>query len=60
MQLSVVEEGVDQKVEHMASYLCEIALYQREFVSTKPFVLSRCFHALAGAVPGQVQDTTRG
>ncbi|KAF7536600.1 hypothetical protein G7054_g4440 [Neopestalotiopsis clavispora] len=32
--LIVAEEGDDCEVEHMAAYICEIALYHRDFVST--------------------------
>ncbi|KAH8669251.1 cyclin-like protein [Ilyonectria robusta] len=39
-QLLVEEEGEDQKVEHMAAYLREIALYHRDFVSTKPSIMA--------------------
>jgi hypothetical protein len=40
-QLMMAEEGNDQEVTHMASYLCEIALYHRDFFSTKPSVIAR-------------------
>ncbi|KAM0440834.1 hypothetical protein ACHAPT_000135 [Fusarium lateritium] len=49
-QLMVTEEGDDQEVEHMAAYLCEIALYYREFVSTKPSMMARSSLALARAI----------
>ncbi|KAI8691400.1 Cyclin N-terminal domain-containing protein [Fusarium sp. Ph1] len=49
-QLMVTEEGDDQEVEHMAAYLCEIALYYRDFVSTKPSMMARSSLALARAI----------
>lgn len=52
-QLMVVEEGDDQEVESMAAYLCEIALYHRDFVSTKPSTLARSSLALARAILGR-------
>ncbi|KAI1812589.1 cyclin [Poronia punctata] len=52
-QLIVAEEGDDREVEHMAAYLGEIALYHRDFVSTKPSVMARASLALARAVMGR-------
>ncbi|RSL44219.1 hypothetical protein CEP54_014773 [Fusarium duplospermum] len=49
-QLMATEEGDDQEVEHMAAYLCEIALYYRDFVSTKPSMMARSSLALARAI----------
>ncbi|KAF7562414.1 hypothetical protein G7046_g1710 [Stylonectria norvegica] len=49
-QLMVTEEGDDEEVEHMAAYLCEIALYHRDFVSTKPSTMARSSLALARAI----------
>ncbi|KAM5355549.1 hypothetical protein ACJ41O_002195 [Fusarium nematophilum] len=52
-QLMVAEEGDDEEVEHMAAYLCEIALYHRDFVSTKPSIMARSSLALARAILGR-------
>ncbi|KAI1844852.1 hypothetical protein JX265_012472 [Neoarthrinium moseri] len=52
-QLIVAEESDDRQVEHMAAYLCEIALYHRDFVSTKPSVMARSSLALARAILGR-------
>ncbi|KAF7547061.1 hypothetical protein G7Z17_g7970 [Cylindrodendrum hubeiense] len=52
-QLMVAEEGDDREVEHMAAYLCEIALYHRDFVSTKPSTMARSSLALARAILGR-------
>jgi len=40
----------DVELERMAWYICEIAVYQREFVSTKPSVLARSSLALSRAI----------
>ncbi|KAI1433878.1 cyclin [Xylaria sp. CBS 124048] len=52
-QLIVAEEADDREVEHMAAFLCEIALYHRDFVSTKPSVMARASLALARAILGR-------
>ncbi|KAI1823209.1 cyclin [Xylaria intraflava] len=52
-QLIVAEEADDREVEHMAAYLCEIALYHRDFVSTKPSVMARASLVLARAILGR-------
>ncbi|KAK7404042.1 hypothetical protein QQX98_010163 [Neonectria punicea] len=54
-QLMVTEEGDDREVEHMAAYLCEIALYHRDFVSTKPSTMARSSLALARAILGRAE-----
>lgn len=52
-QLMAAEERDDAEVEHMAAYLCEIALYHRDFVSTKPSMMARASLALARAILGR-------
>ncbi|KAL2136615.1 hypothetical protein VTI74DRAFT_2644 [Chaetomium olivicolor] len=52
-QLVVAEERDSREVEHMAAYICEIALYHRDFVSTKPSVMARASLALARAILGK-------
>ncbi|KAI5462153.1 cyclin-like protein [Mariannaea sp. PMI_226] len=52
-QLMVAEEGDDREVENMAAYLAEIALYHRDFVSTKPSTMARSSLALARAILGR-------
>ncbi|KPM40601.1 hypothetical protein AK830_g5943 [Neonectria ditissima] len=54
-QLMVAEEGDDREVDHMAAYLCEIALYHRDFVSTKPSTMARSSLALARAILGRAE-----
>ena len=43
----------DVQLEHMTWYICEIALYHRDFVSTKPSVMARAALALARGIPGR-------
>jgi len=52
-QLIVAEERDSAEVEHMAAYICEIALYHRDFVSTKPSIMARASLALARAILGK-------
>ncbi|KAK2601666.1 hypothetical protein QQS21_004817 [Conoideocrella luteorostrata] len=52
-QLMVTEEHDDREVEQMANYLSEIALYHRDFVSTKPSTMARSSLALARAILGR-------
>ncbi|KAJ6790027.1 hypothetical protein PWT90_06752 [Aphanocladium album] len=52
-QLMAAEERDDAEVEHMAAYLCELALYHRDFVSTKPSMMARASLALARAILGR-------
>ena len=52
-QLIVAEERDDREVEHMASYISEIALYSRDFVSTKPSTMARASLALSRAILGR-------
>lgn len=40
----------DIEVEHMSLYLCEIALYHKEFVSKRPSVMARASMALARGI----------
>lgn len=60
LQIALTEEYEDLEVEHMAWYICEIALYHKEFVSTKPSVMARASLALAKAILGRadVADST--
>ncbi|KAH8179465.1 G1/S-specific cyclin CCN1 [Sarocladium implicatum] len=56
-QLMVTEEQDDREVESMAAYLCEIAMYHRDFVSTKPSTMARSSLALARAILGRTEVT---
>ncbi|KAF5136583.1 G1/S-specific cyclin CCN1 [Metarhizium anisopliae] len=55
-QLMVAEEHDDREVEQMAAYLSEIALYHRDFVSTKPSIMSRASLTLARAILGRPES----
>lgn len=52
-QLIVADEADDCEVEHMAAFISEIALYHRDFVSTKPSTMARASLALARAILGR-------
>jgi hypothetical protein len=43
----------DLEVEHMSWYLCEIAMYHKDFVSKKPSVMARASMALARDILGR-------
>lgn len=50
----------DAEVEHMSAYLCEIALYHRDFFSARPSMMARVSVVLARVIlcRGEVHDTT--
>lgn len=50
LQVALIDQHPDSAVEHMAWYICEIALYHREFVSIKPSVMARTSIALARCI----------
>jgi hypothetical protein len=56
--LTVTEERDDADVEHMALYLSELALYHRDFVSSRPSNMARVTLAAARGILGrpEVQD----
>lgn len=58
-QLLVAYERDDKEVDCMSSYLCEMALYHRDFVSTKPSTLARASLAVARAVLGRPEVADR-
>ncbi|KAF4507506.1 hypothetical protein G6O67_003997 [Ophiocordyceps sinensis] len=58
-QLLVAYERDDREVDCMASYLCEMALFHRDFVSTKPSILARASLAVARAVLGRPDVANR-
>lgn len=43
----------DLEIEHMSWYLCEIAMYHKDFVSRKPSVMARASLALARNILGR-------
>lgn len=51
LQIALAEQyNPDVEAEHMAWYICEIALYHKEFVSTKPSSMARASLALARGI----------
>jgi hypothetical protein len=56
LQLALSETSYDPEVEHMTWFLCELALYHREFVETRPSVLARSALALARCILGRTQS----
>jgi hypothetical protein len=55
LQIALSEAPYDAEVEHMALYIAEIALFHKEFVSTRPSVLARSALALARCVLSRPQ-----
>lgn len=55
LQLSLKDGSAyeDLEVEHMAWYICEIAIYHKDFVSKKPSVMARASLALAQGILGR-------
>ncbi|PHH79496.1 hypothetical protein CDD83_3852 [Cordyceps sp. RAO-2017] len=58
-QLLVAYERDDKEVDCMASYLSEVALYHRDFVSTKPSTMARASLAVSRAVLGRPEVADR-
>ncbi|CAA9965545.1 G1/S-specific cyclin CLN2 [Pyrenophora teres f. maculata] len=55
LQIALLEAPYDAEVEHMTLYIAEIALFHKEFVSTRPSVLARSALALARCVLSRPQ-----
>ena len=55
LQIALSEIAYDPELEHMAWYLCEIALFHKDFVSTKPSVMARSSLALARCILSRPQ-----
>ncbi|OCK77463.1 G1/S-specific cyclin CLN2 [Lepidopterella palustris CBS 459.81] len=56
LQLALYEAAYDPEVEHMTLYIAEIALFHKEFVSTRPSVLARSALALARCILSRNQS----
>ena len=56
LQLALHDAEYDPEVEHMTLYIAEIALFHKEFVSTRPSVLARSALALARCILSRPQD----
>lgn len=50
LQVALLEGRYDPEVEHLSLYIAEIALFHKEFVSTRPSVLARSSLALARCI----------
>ncbi|KAI9682014.1 MAG: hypothetical protein M1817_000068 [Caeruleum heppii] len=55
LQLAILETPYDPEVEHMAWYISEIAMFHKEFVSTRPSIMARSALALARCILGRGQ-----
>ncbi|KAF2109304.1 cyclin-like protein [Lophiotrema nucula] len=58
LQLALSEGPFDPEVEHMTLYIAEIALFHKDFVSTRPSVLARSALALARCILNRPQANT--
>ena len=58
LQIALEEEPCegDMELQHMTWYLCEMALFHKEFVSTRPSVLARSALALSRCILGRPQS----
>ena len=50
LHITLTESNDEVEVEHMAQFICEVALYYRDFVSTKPSIMARASIALAKSI----------
>src|SRR5436190_13669078 len=57
LQIALSEVSYDPQVEHMAWYIAEIALFYKEFVSTRPSVMARSSLALARCILNRPEPT---
>lgn len=55
LQIALSEVAYDPEVEYMSWYICEIAMFHKEFVSTRPSVMARSALALARCILGRSQ-----
>lgn len=56
LDFAVEKEQYDPEVEHMACYISEIALFQKEFVGKRPSDMARSSLALARCILGRPQS----
>lgn len=57
LQIALVEDCDDYELHHMAWYICEIALYHKEYVSSKPSIMARASLALARGILGRPEPS---
>ncbi|KAL6716681.1 hypothetical protein ACLMJK_006249 [Lecanora helva] len=55
LKIALNQGPYDPELEHMALYICEIALFQKEFVSKRPSDMARSSLALARCILGRPQ-----
>ena len=55
LQIALLEVPYDPEVEYMSWYICEIAMFHKEFVSVRPSVMARSALALARCILGRGQ-----
>ncbi|KAI9680301.1 MAG: hypothetical protein M1829_001187 [Trizodia sp. TS-e1964] len=53
LQMIHAEVSEDPELEHMASYICEMASFHRDFVAVRPSVMARSVLALAACILGR-------
>lgn len=61
--LAVILEGDEEKdieAQHMTLYICELALFHKEFISVTPSVLARSALALSRCILGRTQTHQSG
>ena len=51
-QVVLTEDNDEIEVMYMALYICEVALYYKDFVSTKLLIMARAFMALVRSILG--------
>lgn len=60
MQLALSEVPFDPELEHMAWFICELALYHKEFIPVRPSIMARSSLALARCVLNRHQPNHTG
>lgn len=55
LQIALSDSAFDPEVEHLTLYICEIALFHKEFVSVRPSVLARTALSLSRYILGRPQ-----
>jgi hypothetical protein len=58
LQIAVKDLPFDPEIEHMALYICEIAMFHREFVSRSASTMARTSLALARCILGQAHPNS--
>ena len=53
LQMSIADGPYDSELEHLTWYICEFAMYHREFVAVMPSIMARSALALARLILGR-------